>query len=412
MEPVESDKSNFQFKGIQYDKIKTIISFVVPFKMTDDYLKLEYEDKYSIEFKRINNLFDDPIFLFLNDLNQYVDQNINGMPLTIFSDAVGNVNNSTLITVTIKEFYHPDFELINDRISYIDYQDKEAMLGRKYYPHKDRIVKLFRKLCDEKPTSKLPISITKENIDINFVSNYLVHYIGENNASIFHKVHTITNLDSYLKIKRRYLEKISELNLSDDFSDIRALMFNTDITSAKTLNDFLYKIIDIAVKKSIEMRGIYKFLWKADDFTSPLSEPQIQPLVKTHLQTFLEAKGVQITREGVAAEGRMDFLCTYTSEGRLNKVGIEIKLAHNDQLLHGLTKQLPEYLKDEGTKEGIFVVLWFKNDHYPYPRKYADIRHMEEELKENLPKDFRVKILVIDCTKKESPSKKKIKDRS
>jgi len=362
-----------------------------------------YPDQYIVEFIRLKNLFDDPIFLFLNNLQQ----NINGMPTTIFSDAVSNIESSTVVYITMQEFFHPDFDLVDDRITYIDFEEKEAKLGRKYYPYKDRIVEILRKLHSDH-TEQIPFDIKREEININLISNHLVNYIDEDSNSIFHKIHTITNLDSYLKVKNRYLEEIAELNLSDEFLNIRDLLFETDIVTSGSLREFVSRALDLTVKKSIELRGIYRYLWKdSNKIEEPLNEPDIQPMIKTHLQPILEAKGIQISREIVAANGSLDFLCTYTRDGNPFKVGIELKKAHHENLLNGLTQQLPQYLTDEGTKHGIFLVLWFKNDNFRQPAKYDSIPVLIKDLEKNIPTKYQFKIIVIDCTKHPSPSKMK-----
>lgn len=400
LEPVELDKQNIKFRNVDYHKVKTIISFVINYKSQKDYIKFEYPNSYIVEIIRPQNLFDDPVFLLLNKLQQ----NINGMPATIFSDAVGNLDHSIVIHITLYEFFHPDYELVDDRITYINFEEKEAKLGRKYYPHKDRIIEILRKLHTDY-NQEFPFDIKKEEININLISNYFVNYIDENDNSIFHKVHTITNLDSYLKVKKRYLEKIAELNLSDEFLSIRELLFKTDIVTPSSFKEFISRALDLTVKKSIELRGIYKYLWKDSKFDEPLIESDIQPIIKTHLQVILEAKGIQISREVVAANGSLDFLCTYNYNGNLLKVGIELKRAHHNNLLHGLTQQLPEYLKDEGTRHGIFLVLWFKNENFKQPTKYDAIHDLINDLETNIPKKYQFKIMAIDCTKHPFPSK-------
>jgi hypothetical protein len=400
IEPVEGDKKYIKFADVDYQKVKTIISFVVPYESKKDHMKFEYPEKYTVEFLRLKNLFDDPIFRFLNSMQA----EISGMPTTIFSDAIGNTDHSTVIFIIMPEFFHPDFDLVEDRITYINFDEKEAKLGRKYYAHKDRVVEILRELHSDH-ADEMPFDMKKEDININLISNYLVNYIDENNNSIFHKVHTITNLDSYLKVKKRYLEKIGELNLSDEFLGIRELLLTTDIVTPESLREFVSRVLDLTIRKSIELRGIYKFLWKDNELREPLNEPDIQPIIKTHLQPILEVKGIQISREIVAANGSLDFLCTYTHDGSLFKVGIELKKAHHENLLNGLRQQLPQYLKDEGTRYGIFMVLWFKNDNFRQPVNYDSIPDLTKDLEKNIPEKYRFKIIVIDCTKKPSPSK-------
>lgn len=401
IELVGPDKQNFRFERVDYQKVKTIISFVIHYEPEESYSKFEYPDGYTIEFIRLLHLFDDPVFLFLNSLQQ----NINGMPTSIFSDAVGNIGNSAIVRITLYEFFHPDFELVDDRISYIDFEEKEATLGRKYYPHKDRIVELLRKLRREH-AGKLPIDIKREDININLISNYLVNYQDQYGTSIFHKVNTITNLDSYLQLKERYLETIASLDLSDEFPEIRKLMFETQIVSAGTFRDFISRILALTVKKQIELGGIYRFIWKDVGFKEPRNETDIQPLIKSLLRPLLEIKGIQISREVVAANGSLDFLCTYNYGGRLFKVGIELKKAHHENLVNGLTQQLPEYLRDEGTRHGIFLVLWFKNSNFVQPTKCDTIDNLIKSLEKSIPKKYEFNIMVIDCTKPIAPSKR------
>ena len=401
IELVELDKQNFRFEGVDYQKIKTVISFVIQYAPKEFYSKFEYPDGYTIEFIRPRNLFDDPIFLFLNSLQQ----NINGMPTSIFSDAVGNIVNSTIVRITLNKFFHPDFELVDDRITYIDFEEKEATLGRKYYPHKDRIVELLRKLHSEH-ADKLPFDIKREDININLISNYIVNYQDEYGTSIFHKVNTITNLDSYLQVKERYLEKIARLDLSDEFPEIRKFILETEIVAPATFRNFIMRILDLTVKKQIELGGIYGFLWEDHDFKEPRNETDIQPLIKSHLKPILEIKGIQLSREVVTANGSLDFLCTYNYEGRLFKVGIELKKAHHDKLLRGLTQQLPQYLKDEGTRHGIFLVLWFKNRNFNQPANHNSLDSLRKLLEGSIPQKYQFNIMVIDCTKPIAPSKR------
>jgi hypothetical protein len=400
IEPVELDKQNFRFGGVDYKEVRTVISFVIHYQPEESYRKFEYPEGYTIEFIRLRNLFDDPVFLFLNSLQQ----NISGMPTSIFSDAVGNIGNSTIVRITLNEFNHPDFELVDDRIRYIDFEEKEATIGRRYYPHKDRIIELLRKLHSDH-ADNLPIDIKREDININIVSNYLVNYQDQFGTSIFHKVHTITNLDSYLRVKERYLETIAHLNLSDEFPEIRKLMIETELVTAGTFRNFINQILNLTVKKQIELGGINRFLWKDFGFKEPRNETEIQPLIMSHLKPILGVKGIQISREIVAANGSLDFLCSYNYAGRPFKVGIELKKAHHEKLVNGLTQQLPQYLKYEETKHGIFVVLWFKNSNFVEPSKYVSIDNLITKLEKSIPKKHEINIMVIDCTKPIPPSK-------
>ena len=82
-----------------------------------------------------------------------------------------------------------------------------------------------------------------------------------------------------------------------------------------------------------------------------------------------------------------------------------MKNAHHKDLLQGLTKQLPEYMKDESTKDGIYFVLWYKCSEFLKPTRFNSTTELQKYLEESVPDKYRIKILIIDCTKKEVPSK-------
>lgn len=389
---------SYELSNVDFRKAKTLILSTVPLGMQIPYSCLTIDENAKIEFRRITNPLDDPIYSFLSDLGL----NINGMPLAFLSDVLQDVDNATLMIVTLNAFYHPDFEILNGRIAYTDFTEAEALLGRKYYPHKEKMVGLLRALLGLRP-SEFPFEIAMGDININLISNYLVNYIDESGRSFFHKVYTITTPDSFPKIKTRYLDKVSRLNLSEEFLSARELNFESHIVSSGSLCDFVLKAMEIVVKKSIESRELYRYL--CDRATSkPLTEPSVQPLIKSHIQPVLEIKGIQISREVVAANGSLDYLCSFTKEDKLFKVGIELKNAHRPHLLKGLTNQLPAYLADEGTQDGIFIVLWYKSKNYPFPARYNTIDELKSYLQNNCPKRYRIRVMVIDCTKKVVPS--------
>ena len=86
-------------------------------------------------------------------------------------------------------------------------------------------------------------------------------------------------------------------------------------------------------------------------------------------------------------------------------VCVELKNAHHPNLKHGIEVQLPLYIKDIGNKEGIFLVLWYKSDEFDNPTNFNVIKDIEDFLLNNISKKYRIKPLIIDCTKKISPSK-------
>ncbi len=386
------------FNGIDQNHIATIITFTVPEFRIPKNTTININKSVTLEVNNVNNLYDDPIFKFLDDS----ELTINSFPLSVFSDSIGNTNNSLNFTFIIKKFYHPDFTLEEGNIKHIDFSDKDAKIGRKYYPHKEYIIELLRKLKKEKE-ELFPIKIDLQKITIDLISNYYVAYYDLNKNLIYHKVYTITNLDSYLKVKQRFLTKLAELNLSKDYDDIRNLIYEIDITNARILNGFIKSIIRLSVKKAIELRGLNKTLWEED---SPIKETDAQPIIFNLIKAIGEIKGIQISRETIAANGSLDFHCSYTHNGKLLKSCVELKNAHHPEIIHGISSQLPKYILDEGNRYGVFLVLWYKNKNFNKPTKYNSVIELHDELKKSLPRKFKIEIEIIDCNIKQSPSKK------
>lgn len=387
------------FEQVDRNNIITTITFILPGYIIDKESIISVRENIGIEFKNVRNLFDDPVFSFLDSL----DIAINSFPFTIFSDAIGNTNNSVKISIIINGLYNPDFKIVESGIEKISFADKEALLGRTYYPHKEFAVELLRDLKVNK-SEIFPINIELEKININLISNYYVSYSDTNQHLIYNKIYTITNIDSYIKIKNRFLTKIEKLNLTDEVNDIRTLIIETNITSLKELNDFMLKLIQITVKKSIELRGINKIFWNNK---TPIKETKAQPIIFNLIKSISEIKGIQVSKEIEAANGSLDIHCSYTHDGKLLTSCIELKNAHHPNIIHGINSQLPSYIADEGNHYGIFLVLWYKNDQFLKPAAYDTIETLKNELKKEIPKKLRIEVEIIDCTIKPTPAVKK-----
>jgi hypothetical protein len=382
------------------DSIKTVISFVLPFQIEVGFTSYELEDNTKIEFIKINNLFEDPIFSFLDSF----EININGMPLTFFADSIGNLERSLKINLIVNEFYHPDFELIGDKVIPKSVDKEEAKRGGRYFPHKDLIIDKLWTLHNQKG---FPFEIDIKNINSNLISNYLVSYFDKDHKLIHHKLFTITNFDSYFKAKNKFINNLNKLYFEEDPTNIRDFIFETQINSGKALLDFCYRLIEITLKKSVEYGGLYKAFWTEKDGTNvPIPETSAQPIIYNYIRFIAEIKGISLSRESIAADGSLDFHFSYTKNDVLMNVCVELKNAHHQKLEHGVTTQLPLYIKDIGNREGIFLILWYKSEEFNKPDHFNEIKDIEEYLLNLIPKKYRIKPLIIDCTKKISPSKK------
>lgn len=397
---IELAEPNFQ--GINENEIGTIISFVINKELTEKYYKTTIpESDITIEFLKTENLFDDPIYSFLDSTG--ID--ITGMPITFLSDSMNHIEETTVIHINFKDFIHPDFEIEKDTVIYKDIEVEKAKHGGKYYPHKDLIIEIFFNLFNQK---RLPFEMKKEDINSNLISNYLVSFINKKTQSlIHHKLFTITNFNTFKKIKERFLSKVNKNHYKDEFLNIKDLL-NLNINNNKDFLDFCYKLLELTIKSSIEFSELHKTLWKDDE---PISEPSSQIVIYNVIKDIALIKGIKITREISAADGSVDFHFHYNKYDESMEICVELKNAHHQNLIHGIDTQLPLYLQSIRKKEGIFMVLWYKCSLFDKPKKYNNITEIDKELVKNIPIRFNIKTMIIDCTPKASPSVKASKER-
>ncbi len=383
------------FSEVDIGTIKTVISFIIPYQISSEYVEVDVSENTKFEFKTIKNLFDDPLFSFLDELNL----KINGLPLTFFSDAVGRLSECTLVNFILDEFYHPDFDLNEGHVVNLNLDEEKAKRGGKYSPHKDLILENLWKLFE---SDNFPVSIERKDINSNFISNYLVSYLDSANKQIHHQVHLITNFNSYYEARNRFLRQIGEKYFSDDDNELHEYVNNLKITSRPLFLKFCTKLLELTLVKSIELGGLSQSFW--NDKGEPKLERDTQPIIYNQLRYVAEIKGIRIIREGIAAEGSLDFAFIYLKNNIPMTVCVELKMAHHKELEHGINTQLPLYIKDIGSKEGIFLVLWYKSATFDQPKSFDTPSKLQNHLREQVPEGYNIQILVVDCTKKLSPS--------
>lgn len=382
------------FKNIDLESIVTFIQFVIKVRPSKSYSSFAF-DNVEIEILELSNLFDDPIYSFLDSSNMQ----LNGMPVSIFSDSLGDIAESALVRIKINDFFHPEFELVDGDIVPKNFDLENATHGGKYYPHKDFIIeKLFKLLNFE----NLSIELKKEDVNSNLISNYFVTY--HTPVKLLHQqLYTITNFDSYFKTKTKYFEKLNSINFVDS-NDVRDFIMNFDILNNKQFLEFSVLLLEKTIKKSIELGGLHSLLWNDSE---PKKEVEAQKLIYNQIRFIAEMKGIQISRETVSANGSLDFFFQYTKDSNSLRVCVELKNAHHQNVDKGISTQLPEYIKDTGNRDGIYLVLWYKDKEFLKPNNYDSISDLIAVLDDNIPENYRIKPLIIDCSRfKITPSKK------
>lgn len=182
-----------------------------------------------------------------------------------------------------------------------------------------------------------------------------------------------------------------------------------DIVSEEDLFKVVVSTID-EITHYIEQRRWSGPFW---DEKHPKIERDIQPTFHILFEILLGPVGIHTTRESNEGIGNVDFKFMFTTSNQVPlKVLSELKLAHNQKVKHGLTSQLPAYLMSDRAKFGIFIVMWFKdekNEFFKKPKydKSEFISCLENESEIiNKNKEFFIKTVVIDASKKRPASKK------
>ena len=80
--------------------------------------------------------------------------------------------------------------------------------------------------------------------------------------------------------------------------------------------------------------------------------------------------GYELIRESAAGSGSIDLRASAPlNDGGIINICIEAKNAHSPDLIHGLTEQLPSYMKNTHADYGIYLVLWYQCESFPEPKE-------------------------------------------
>lgn len=184
--------------------------------------------------------------------------------------------------------------------------------------------------------------------------------------------------------------------LSKDIAANNRFLFG-DITDD---TDFFEKVFGFAhyYKEFVELRSGYKLLWN-ETKTTPRSEEDVQLLFKGILDEHCRANNIDFTREVNQGMGPVDFRF---SNGYQNRVLLEAKLAKNSKFWNGLKKQLPQYMRIDSCKLGIFLVEAFTDNDI---KRVNDIQDIAWDTEKTY--GVKIKVIVVDARldNKESASK-------
>lgn len=190
--------------------------------------------------------------------------------------------------------------------------------------------------------------------------------------------------------KQEYKAKI-EKELSENSPVIEELKFND------TEEEFL-KMIDkiIADFKNLVENSAYRLLW--DENGNPRDEELCQILFDSYAKKYCQNVGIDLTREVETGRGPVDFRFSSNSHFTAH---VEFKKENNSKLSHGLTEQLPTYMRSEDVKIGFFVIFDFGTR--DISKLKVDLESQRIKLEQD--KGLTLRVIYIDARLKLSASK-------
>jgi hypothetical protein len=126
------------------------------------------------------------------------------------------------------------------------------------------------------------------------------------------------------------------------------------------------------VERKIRDSNSVRIYWEQSSDDNKRLVPRPEPQVMTNISALLDdhslLAGYQLIRESGAGLGRLDLRAVAPlANGTTASICIEGKHAHADAIEHGITDQLPEYMRRTSADFGIYLVLWFKCHAYDQP---------------------------------------------
>jgi len=179
-------------------------------------------------------------------------------------------------------------------------------------------------------------------------------------------------------------------------------------TAYKSADDFFATVLDCLhlAQEDIRRYGGERFVWgKKGDPSRPLDEPEISRYVASFLASYGAARNFDVSCEGTAGDGNVDFWIVATVAGAgLARVAIEAKKADHANLAQGFSVQLPIYMSRLRAGHGVFLVYWLKSPDYPYPIQ-SSYPELEIELLHPLPRAPGVRSVSVDLSRAPIPSR-------
>jgi hypothetical protein len=145
-------------------------------------------------------------------------------------------------------------------------------------------------------------------------------------------------------------------------------VFNVVIDALQALNEDISMTSDLAGFWDEQRDGnkVVKLI--------PKREPIITRHIESRLRDITLQKNIDIMREVEIGNSKLDLLFSAPlADGNTVKVCVEVKKAYAGDLAHGLSIQLPEYMRRLGTDYGVYCVIHFGENYQHQVEPFKDL---------------------------------------
>lgn len=332
------------------------------------------------------------------------------------SDMTANLLKQRLVTYTqrICNIHGVPMQKMRIANAYFDYEYKrwcnaECLLPINPYKQNSPIILVPKNFLDVLPeinsddfvdTLQLAERLRNDlnyEVDRNLDKEKIAQIAIENYALVQEYIGIVEGRESgtFAELSKRTL-RYSWYGLSKDIASTTRFNFG-EISDEESFFSKVKELVQY-YKDFIEIKSGYKLLWN-DTRTTPRSEEDVQLLFKGILDEHCRANNIDLTREVNQGMGPVDFRF---SNGYTNRVLLEAKLAKNTRFWNGLKKQLPQYMKIDSCRNGVFLVVVFTDKDM---ERINDIEVVRKETEAQY--DISLKVVVVDARadNKESASK-------
>jgi hypothetical protein len=376
----------------------TVIVLAVPAELP----KGEYEvGNWKIRVSPLTDPFSDPNFRFVNQ-QPFV---INGMPLAVLSPTLWQTEGVILLEFSTTQPFHPDFEVGEDgQIGDSLEGELRQLYGNDYDPYLAKAIELLREVkSDGWPDRKTLVSALKS------ADSYFLGFVTPEGAITHHVFKPLTRLNAFLSVKNRFLSRFEKVTGGGhDGDSLKKLLFNDTPMNAEGLLRYVKAVFRELIVRESERGEWWKTVWvEGADFKTVRNEPDVGRDISNAVSQWFKVKGLVFDREVRASGGSIDMLVTGASGGQIHRCGIELKFAHHNNVLSGVSRQLPDYMDDLEADNGIFLTIWCKGKEFPEPSKYGEISELVSELRKNVPENKKIDIIAVNASYRTPPSKRK-----